>query len=138
MKVIVFEQWDKLVALLRGLAANAAAGSARRAVRRVEPQGRRVVLDDRAANVLDVGGGETTVVMPNAEPGAARGLSLRVTASGANTLVFEGADAFEGEAGALDPPADGETVVYFFAETAAGVMSVERKAATRIEQEGEG
>ena len=60
---------------------------------------------------------------------------LRVEATGENTLKFEGAEAFEGEADALDPPADGETAVYFFTETAADVLLVARKVVTRIETE---
>ena len=63
---------------------------------------------------------------------------LRVEATGENTLKFEGAEAFEGEADALDPPGDGETCVYFFTETAADVLLVARKVVTRIETEGEG
>ena len=77
--------------------------------------------------------------MPDMVPGKARDFMLRVTctraesiglpegaerlsreavargcASGENEIVFAGAEAFEGEEGALEPPGDGETVVYFF------------------------
>jgi hypothetical protein len=58
---------------------------------------------------------------------------LRVTASGDNVIAFTGAEAFEGEEGALDPPGDGETVVYFFSETSSDVLLVARKAVERIE-----
>ena len=106
MRIIVFDQWEKLVTLLR----NVAAGSA-----------------------TAVGGGTTTVVMPDMTPGKARDFMLRVTASGENEIVFSGAEAFEGEEGALEPPGDGETVVYFFTETSSDVLLVARKAVERIE-----
>lgn len=138
MKVIVFEQWDKLTALMRRIAAGSASEKSQYAIKRVQSKDGRAHLDDRTANVLAVEGGTTTVVMPDIEPGKARDFMLRVTATGENNLVFEGAEAFEGEADALDPPADGETAVYFFTETAADVLLVARKVVTRIETEGEG
>ena len=137
MKVIVFDQWDKLVAKFRGIATAAMNERTQYDLVRLEPKGGRVQLADRSANNLAVVGGETTVVMPDIEPGKARDFMLRVTATGENTLKFEGAEAFEGEADALEPPADGETVVYFFTETAADVMLVARKVVERIETEGE-
>ena len=102
MRIIVFDQWEKLVALLRNVAAGSATGT-------------------------------TTVVMPDMVPGKARDFMLRVTASGENEIVFSGAEAFEGEEGALEPPGDGETVVYFFTETSSDVLLVARKAVERIE-----
>ena len=137
MKVIVFEQWDKLVAKLKAIAEGSAGEKSQYAVNRVQPKGGRAHLLDRAANVLAVTGGETVVVMPDIVPGKVRDFMLRVTASGENALRFEGAEAFEGESDALEPPADGETVVYFFTETAADVILVARKVVTRIETEGE-
>ena len=137
MKVIVFEQWDKLTALMRRIAAGSASEKSQYAIKRVQSKDGLAHLDDRTANVLAVEGGTTTVVMPDIEPGKARDFMLRVTASGENTLRFTGAEAFEGESGALDPPADGETVVYFFTETAADVLLVARKVVERIETEGE-
>ena len=137
MKVIVFEQWDKLVAKLKGIAENSAGERSQYAINRVQPKDGRAHLVDRAANVLTIAGGTTTVVMPDIVPGKVRDFMLRVTASGENALRFEGAEAFEGESDALEPPADGETVVYFFTETAADVILVARKVATRIETEGE-
>ena len=71
--------------------------------------------------------------MPDIVPGKARDFMLRVTASGENEIVFAGAEAFEGEEGSLEPPGDGETVVYFFTETSADVLLVARKAVERIE-----
>ena len=137
MKVIVFEQWDKLTALMRRIAASSASEKSQYAIKRVQTKDGRAHLDDRTANVLAIEGGATTVVMPDIEPGKARDFMLRVTASGENTLLFEGAEAFEGESDALEPPGDGETVVYFFTETAADILLVARKVVERIETEGE-
>ena len=137
MKVIVFEQWDKLTALMRQIAAGSASEKSQYAIKRVQTKDGRAHLDDRTANVLAIEGGTTTVVMPDIEPGKARDFMLRVTASGENTLLFKGAEAFEGESDALEPPGDGETVVYFFTETAADILLVARKVVERIETEGE-
>ena len=133
MRVVVFDQWDKLVAKFRGIATAAMNERTQYDIVRLEPKGGRVQLADRSANNLAVAGGETTVVMPDIEPGKARDFMLRVTATGENTLKFEGAEAFEGESDALDPPADGETAVYFFTETAADVLLVARKVVERID-----
>ena len=133
MKVIVFEQWDKLVAKLKGIAECSAGERSQYAINRVQPKDGRAHLIDRAANVLTIAGGTTTVVMPDIEPGKARDFMLRVTATGENVLKFEGAEAFEGEEDALDPPGDGETAVYFFTETAGDILLVGRRIARRIE-----
>ena len=138
MKVIVFDQWDKLVAKFKGIAATAMNEKTQYDIVRLEPKGGRVQLADRSMNNLAVSGGATAIAMPDIEPGKARDFMLRVEATGENTLKFEGAEAFEGEAEALQPPGDGETVVYFFTETAADVLLVARKVVTRIETEGEG
>lgn len=133
MRIIVFDQWEKLVALLRNVAAGSAMEKTQYGIVRVEPKDGRARLVDRASNNLAVDGGTTTVVMPDMTPGKARDFMLRVTASGDNEIVFSGAEAFEGEEGALEPPGDGETVVYFFTETSSDVMLVARKAVERIE-----
>ena len=138
MRLLMFPQWDKLSALLRTMARQSAADYCQRNIVRLEPKGGRVQLADRSTNNLAVAGGETTVVMPDIEPGKSRDFMLRVEATGENALSFEGAEAFEGESAALQPPADGETAVYFFTETAADVLLVARKVVTRIETEGEG
>ena len=138
MKVIVFDQWDKLVAKFKDIAATAMNEKTQYDIVRLEPRGGRVQLADRSMNNLAVSGGATAIVMPDIEPSKARDFMLRVEATGENTLKFEGAEAFEGEAEALQPPGDGETVVYFFTETAADVLLVARKVVTRIETEGEG
>ena len=133
MKVIVFDQWDKLVSLIRGMAAGAATAKTQYKIARTVPKDGRVQLVDRAANNLAVDGGTTTVLMPDMVPGKARDFMLRVTASGENEIVFTGAEGFEGEEGSLEPPGDGETVVYFFTETAADVLLVARKVVERLE-----
>ena len=137
MKVIVFEQWNKLTALMRQIAAGSATEKSQYAIKRVQTKDGRAHLDDRTANVLAIEGGTTTVVMPDIDPGKARDFMRRVTAAGENSLKFEGAEAFEGESDALEPPGDGETVVYFFTETAADILLVARKVVERIETEGE-
>ena len=133
MKIIVFDQWEKLVALVRGMASDAATERTQYGVVRTVAKDGRAQLTDRAVNNLAVDGGTTTVVMPDMVPGKARDFMLRVTASGDNVIAFTGAEAFEGEEGALDPPGDGETVVYFFSETSSDVLLVARKAVERIE-----
>ena len=133
MRLIAFPQWDKLTSLLRGMARQSAADFAQRNIVRIIPKNGIAHLANYAVNLLAIEGGTTTVVMPDMVPGKARDFMLRVTASGENEIVFAGAEAFEGEAGALDPPGDGETVVYFFTETSADVLLVARKVAERLE-----
>ena len=133
MRLIAFPQWDKLTSLLRGMARQSAADYAQRNIVRIIPKKGVAHLANYAANLLAVEGGTTTVVMPDIVPGKARDFMLRVTASGENEIVFSGAEAFEGEEGALEPPGDGETVVYFFTETSADMLLVTRKTVERIE-----
>lgn len=133
MRIVIFDQWEKLVSLLKGMAASSATERTQYAINRVEAKDGIARLADRAANNLALVGGATTVVMPDIVPGKARDLMLRVTASGENEIAFAGAEAFEGDEGALEPPGDGETVVYFFTETAADVMLVARKSVGRLE-----
>ena len=133
MRIVIFDQWEKLVSLLKGMAASSASERTQYDIVRVVPKDGRAQLADRAMNNLAVEGGATTVVMPDMVPGKAREFMLRVTASGENEIAFAGADVFEGDEGALEPPGDGETVVYFFTETASDVMLVARKAVGRLE-----
>ena len=133
MRIVIFDQWEKLVSLLKSMAASSATERTQYDIVRVVPKDGRAQLADRAMNNLAVEGGSTTVVMPDMVPGKAREFMLRVTASGENEIAFAGADAFEGDEGALEPPGDGETVVYFFTETASDVMLVARKAVGRLE-----
>ena len=134
MRIVIFDQWEKLVSLLKGMAASSATERTQYDIVRIVPKDGRAQLADRAMNNLAVEGGATTVVMPDMVPGKAREFMLRVTASGENEIAFAGADAFEGDEGALEPPGDGETVVYFFTETAGDVMLVARKSVGRLEQ----
>ena len=133
MRIVIFDQWEKLVSLLKGMAASSATERTQYDIVRIVPKDGRAQLADRAMNNLAVEGGATTVVMPDMVPGKAREFMLRVTASGENEIAFAGADAVEGDEGALEPPGDGETVVYFFTETASDVMLVARKAVGRLE-----
>ena len=133
MRIIVFEQWDRLVALLKGIASGSATERTQYAINRVEVNDGVARLADRASNNLALAGGRTTVVMPDIVPGKARDFMLRVTATGDNEIAFTGAEAFEGDEGALEPPSDGETVVYFFTETDGDVMLVARKPVERLE-----
>ena len=133
MRIVIFDQWEKLVSLLKSMAASSATERTQYDIVRIVPKDGRAQLADRAMNNLAVEGGATTVVMPDMVPGKAREFMLRVTASGENEIAFAGADAFEGDDGALEPPGDGETVVYFFTETASDVMLVARKAVGRLE-----
>ncbi len=133
MRIIVFEQWDRLVALLKGIASGSATERTQYAINRVEVNDGVARLADRASNNLALAGGRTTVVMPDIVPGKARDFMLRVTATGDNEIAFTGAEAFEGDAGSLEPPSDGETVVYFFTETDGDVMLVARKPVERLE-----
>lgn len=133
MRIVVLEQWDRLVALLKGIAAGSATERTQYAINRVEVKDGVARLADRASNNLALAGGRTTVVMPDIVPGKARDFMLRVTATGDNEIAFTGAEAFEGDAGSLEPPSDGETVVYFFTETDGDVMLVARKPVERLE-----
>ena len=133
MRIVVVEQWDRLVALLKGIAAGSATERTQYAINRVEVKDGVARLADRASNNLALAGGRTTVVMPDIVPGKARDFMLRVTATGDNEIAFTGAEAFEGDAGSLEPPSDGETVVYFFTETDGDVMLVARKPVERLE-----
>lgn len=133
MRIVVFEQWDRLVALLKGIASGSATERTQYAINRVEVNDGVARLADRASNNLALAGGRTTVVMPDIVPGKARDFMLRVTATGDNEIAFTGAEAFEGDAGSLEPPSDGETVVYFFTETDGDVMLVARKPVERLE-----
>ena len=133
MRLIAFPQWDKLTSLLRDMARQSAADYAQRNIVRIIPKNGIAHLANYAVNLLAVEGGKTTIVMPDIVPGKARDFMLRVTASGENELLFTGAEVFEGDAGALEPPSDGETIVYFFTETSSDVLLVARKVVERIE-----
>ena len=112
--------------LLKGIARGEVEASLPYALRTVTPDGGVVTLEDRTAGSLAVTGGVTKVVLPDPVPGRARDFLLRVSATGENELRFEGG-TFEGEAGALDAPADGSSALLVFTETAPGTFLVTRR-----------
>lgn len=131
MRVFVFRQWEALTDLLKGIARGEVEASLPYAFRTVTPDGGVVTLEDRTVSSLAVTGGVTKVVLPDPVPGRARDFLLRVSATGENELRFEGG-TFEGEAGALDAPADGSSALLVFTETAPGTFLVTRRALQRI------
>ena len=143
MKLVLFHQYDQLLAKIREVARCCARDAADWKICRVSASNGSVHLHDRTMNVLSVSGGETRIVVPDIEPeranipqsvglprsGALAGVQfcLRVTAEGDNTLTFTGAEAFEAaDADSLLPPSDGQTVIYRFTETIGDRLYVER------------
>ena len=127
MKLVLFHQYDRLLAKIREVARCCARDAADWKICRVFASSGIVHLHDRTMNVLAVTGGETRIVVPDIEPERARQFCLRVTAEGDNTLTFAGAEAFEAaNADALLPPSDGQTVIYRFTETVGDRLYVER------------
>ena len=127
MKLVLFHQYDQLLAKIREVARCCARDAADWKICRVSASNGSVHLHDRTMNVLSVSGGETRIVVPDIEPERARQFCLRVTAEGDNTLTFTGAEAFEAAAAdSLLPPSDGQTVIYRFTETVEDRLYVER------------
>ena len=127
MKLVLFHQYDQLLAKIREVARCCARDAADWNICRVSASNGSVHLHDRTMNVLSVSGGETRIVVPDIEPERARQFCLRVTAEGDNTLTFTGAEAFEAAAAdSLLPPSDGQTVIYRFTETVEDRLYVER------------
>ena len=127
MKLVLFHQYDQLLAKIREVARCCARDAADWKICRVSASNGSVHLHDRAMNVLSVSGGETRIVVPDIEPERARQFCLRVTAEGDNTLTFTGAEAFEAaDADSLLPPTDGQTVIYRFTEIVEDRLYVER------------
>ena len=127
MKLVLFHQYDQLLAKIREVARCCARDAADWKICRVSASSGSVHLHDRAMNVLSVSGGETRIVVPDIEPERARQFCLRVTAEGDNTLTFTGAETFEAAAAdTLLPPTDGQTVIYRFTETVEDRLYVER------------
>ena len=135
MRIILFEQWDKLVAMFKSMASNVAADKSQYSLNRVMPVDGRADLADRAMNTLTITDQTVTLQMPDMIPGKARDFLLKVKADGECVLDFGGETTFEGETGSLDAPLDGECVIYFFTETEADVFLVARKNVKPIEQE---
>ena len=128
MKLLLFNQYDRLLAKFKAIASECARDAADWKICRVSASNGTVHLHDRAMNVLAVTGGETRIAVPDIEPERARQFCLRVTAEGDNTLTFTGAEAFEAaDADSLLPPSDGQTVIYRFTETVGDRLYVERK-----------
>ena len=127
MKLVLFHQYDQLLAKIREVARCCARNAADWKICRVSASNGSVHLHDRTMNVLSVSGGESRIVVPDIEPERARQFCLRVTAEGDNTLTFTGAEAFEAAAAdSLLPPSDGQTVIYRFTETVEDRLYVER------------
>ena len=127
MKLVLFHQYDQLLAKIREVARCCARDAADWKICRVSASNGSVHLHDRTMNVLSVSGGETRIVVPDIEPERARQFCLRVTAEGDNTLTFTGAEVFEAaNADSLLPPTDGQTVIYRFTETVEDRLYVER------------
>ena len=128
MKLVLFHQYDQLLAKIREVARCCARDATDWKICRVSASNGSVHLHDRTMNVLTVSGGVTRIVIPNIEPERARQFCLRVTAEGDNTLTFTGAEAFEAaDADSLLPPSDGQTVIYRFTEAVGDRLYVERK-----------
>ncbi len=127
MKLVLFHQYDQLLAKIREVARCCARDAADWKICRVSASNGSVHLHDRAMNVLSVSGGETRIVVPDIKPERARQFCLRVTAEVDNTFTFAGAEAFEAaDADSLLPPSDGQTVIYSFTETVGDRLYVER------------
>ena len=128
MKLVLFHQYDQLLAKIREVARCCARDAADWKICRVSASNGSVHLHDQTINVLSVSGGDTRIVVPDIEPERARQFCLRVTADGDNTLTFTGAEAFEAaNADALLPPSDGQTVIYRFTEIVEDRLYVERR-----------
>ena len=134
MKLCLFPQWDDLVSFMRNLARHSAADICQRNFVRIKPVDGHALLTDRAMNALTLTGEAVTLQMPDMIPGKARDFLVRVTAETESDLLFTGAEAFEGDnQDVLMPPNAGETVIYFFTETAPDVLLVSRKVVTPIQ-----
>ncbi len=128
MRLLLFNQYDRLLAKFKAIASDCARDAAEWKICRVSASNGIVHLHDRTMNVLSVSGGVTRIVVPDIEPERARQFCLRVTAEEDNTLTFTGAETFEAaNADALLPPTDGQTVIYRFTETVGDRLYVERK-----------
>ena len=134
MKLCLFPQWDDLVSFMRNLARHSAADICQRNFVRIKPVDGHALLTDRAMNTIALTGEAVTLQMPDMIPGKARDFLVRVTAETESDLLFTGAEAFEGDnQDVLMPPNAGETVIYFFTETAPDVLLVSRKVVTPIQ-----
>ena len=119
---------------MRNLARHSAADICQRNFVRIKPVDGHALLTDRAMNALSLTGEAVTLQMPDMIPGKARDFLVRVTAETESDLLFTGAEAFEGDnQDVLMPPNAGETVIYFFTETAPDILHVSRKVVTPVQ-----
>lgn len=133
MKLVLFNQWEKLVGAMKALANNAAEDQAHYALHSVILKNGAATFMNRAMNVLTISGGSTRLYLPDIIPGKARDFLLRITANGSNTIEFVTLAEFEsGEENPLAPPEDGQTIIYFFTETAGDKFLVARKIINQI------
>ena len=134
MKLCLFPQWDDLVSFMRNLARHSAADICQRNFVRIKPVDGHALLTDRAMNTIALTGEAVTLQMPDMIPCKARDFLVRVTAETESDLLFTGAEAFEGDnQDVLMPPNAGETVIYFFTETAPDILHVSRKVVTPVQ-----
>ena len=134
MKLCLFPQWNNLVSFMRNLSRQSAADICQWNYVRIKPVDGHALLTDRVMNALTLTGEAVTLQMPDIIPGKARDFLVRVTAETESELYFTGAEAFEGDnQDVLMPPKAGETVIYFFTETAPDVFLVARRPVERIE-----
>ena len=68
MKLVLFHQYDQLLAKIREVARCCAKDAADWKICRVQSSGGNVHLHDRTMNVLNVSGGETRIVVPDIDP----------------------------------------------------------------------
>ena len=132
MRLIVFDQWDKLAAKMSEVAKEAASETSHEDLVTVisGPGGWKLLDHAMNAVLLDQ---DAALVLPDPVPGKAREFLVHVEAAGDHTLSFEGAERMlAGEEGVLDPPGDGETVEYFFTEVKAGKFLVARKKVSEL------
>ena len=97
MKVILFNQWDKLSSLIKDSALLAANEKTSYEIKNLKIEENVVSLYDRAMNNLALSGEAVTVKVPDIIPGKARDFLLRVEASLDTEIKFSGAEAFEGD-----------------------------------------
>ena len=69
VKIILFDQWDKLIAMFKSMAGKAATEKSQYAINRVMPVEGRALLMDRAMNNISVSGESVTLQMPDIIPG---------------------------------------------------------------------
>lgn len=134
MKLIIFNQWDKLVALLRQIAESAAGKKIQYRYNRVILSGGSGSLVDRCVNLFSLQDESARLVFPAQYTDVARDFVVRVVCETSGEITFEGADRFESEDPNVFAPLEAEDIaVFFFTETEPGVFLVSKKALTAVE-----